>query len=301
MADNNAEYEKALSLYKQSLTYFVTGLKYIKNEKTKQAVKDKVGQYMDRAEQLQQMLDKPQKPMVTAGGSSAGGNNNSGSGGKDGKDGEGKTEEKDPETAKLMAALEGAIVKEKPNVKWSDVAGLENAKKLLQEAVILPIQYPQLFVGQVKPWKGILLYGPPGTGKSYIAKAVATEAGSSCFLAVSSSDLVSKYQGESERLVRNLFELARKNAPSIIFIDEVDSLCSARGEGENESARRIKTEFLVQMQGVGKGNEGVLVLGATNVPWYVSIFPFHRLISVAVCICILPSHLSCRHDRLTAY
>jgi len=87
------------------------------------------------------------------------------------------------------------------------------------------------------------------------------------FLSVSSSDLVSKFQGESERLVRSLFEIARAKAPAIIFIDEVDSLCSARGDGENESSRRIKTEFLVQMQGVGKGNDGLLVLGATNIPW----------------------------------
>jgi len=152
-------------------------------------------------------------------------------------------------------------------VKWDDVAGLEQAKGLLKEAVILPIKFPQLFTGQRKPWKGILLYGPPGTGKSYLAKAVATEAGASCFLSVSSSDLVSKFQGESERLVKNLFELARKNSPAIVFIDEIDSLCSTRGEGENDSARRIKTEFLVQMQGVGQDNTGILVLGATNTPW----------------------------------
>jgi len=100
-----------------------------------------------------------------------------------------------------------------------------------------------------------------------LAKAVATEAGASCFLSVSSSDLVSKFQGESERLVKNLFELARKNSPAIVFIDEIDSLCSSRGEGENDSARRIKTEFLVQMQGVGQDNTGILVLGATNTPW----------------------------------
>jgi len=101
----------------------------------------------------------------------------------------------------------------------------------------------------------------------FLAKAVATEAGASTFFSVSSSDLVSKFQGESERLVRNLFELARAKSPAIIFIDEIDSLCGNRSDGENDSARRIKTEFLVQMQGVGKSNEGILVLGATNTPW----------------------------------
>ena len=167
----------------------------------------------------------------------------------------------------ILFVLLGAIVMEKPNVQWDDVAGLESAKESLKEAVILPIKFPQLFTGKRKPWKGILLYGPPGTGKSYLAKAVATEANNSTFFSVSSADLLSKWLGESEKLVRNLFELARAHKPSIIFIDEVDSLCGSRNDTESESARRVKTEFLVQMQGVGNDQDGILVLGATNIPW----------------------------------
>ncbi|KAG5643007.1 Vacuolar protein sorting-associated protein 4 [Asterophora parasitica] len=182
---------------------------------------------------------------------------------KDGDDDDG-----DPDMKKLRASLASVIVAETPNVKWDDVAGLEGAKASLKEAVILPIKFPHLFTGKRTPWRGILLYGPPGTGKSYLAKAVATEA-KSTFYSVSSSDLVSKWQGDSERLVKQLFQLARESKPSIIFIDEIDSLAGSRGEGESEGSRRIKTEFLVQMNGVGHDDTGVLVLGATNIPWHL--------------------------------
>lgn len=172
------------------------------------------------------------------------------------------------EAQKMKDGLASSILAEKPNVKWSDVAGLELAKESLKEAVILPTRFPQLFTGLRKPWKGILLYGPPGTGKSYLAKALATEADST-FFSISSSDLVSKWQGESERLVKAVFQLARDRKPSIVFIDEIDSLCTQRAEGESEASRRIKTEFLVQMDGVGSDQRGVLILGATNVPWEI--------------------------------
>lgn len=172
----------------------------------------------------------------------------------------------DEESKKLQEALSSCVVTEKPNVQWSDVAGLEKAKEALKEAVILPLKFPQLFTDKRKPWKGILLYGPPGTGKSFLAKACATEA-KGTFYSVSASNIMSKWVGEAERTVRALFDLARQNKPAVIFLDEIDSLLSARGEGENESSRRVKTEFLVQMQGVGKDDEGILVLGATNIPW----------------------------------
>ena len=96
------------------------------------------------------------------------------------------------ENKKLQDGLSGAIVTEKPNIKWDDVSGLESAKESLKEAIIMPIKFPELFQGSREPWKGILLYGPPGTGKSFLAKACATECDST-FFSVSSSDLVSKW------------------------------------------------------------------------------------------------------------
>eukprot|EP00753_Platysulcus_tardus_P014799 PLAT4535.1.p1 GENE.PLAT4535.1~~PLAT4535.1.p1 ORF type:complete len:475 (+),score=233.44 PLAT4535.1:60-1484(+) len=280
-ADRAGDYETAYGLYKKSLSHFMVGLKYEKNEAKRALILKRVAGYMNRAEQLKEVLDEAAAPAPSrrAGGGGSGGaaskkrkkKKKGGKGKGEKKDGDGdddddEEDEDDPEKSKLRGALAGAIVSTKPDVKWSDVAGLEAAKAALKEAVILPARFPQFFTGKRRPWKGILLYGPPGTGKSYLAKAVATEADAT-FFAVSSADLVSKWQGESERLVRNLFEMARESRPAIIFIDEIDSLCTSRSEGESDSSRRIKTEFLVQMQGVGNEHDGILVLGATNTPW----------------------------------
>ena len=263
-ADNAGDYAAALNLYRDALSRFTIGLIYEKNESRKKLILERVEGYMKRAEELRDYLNKQAEIERQGGSGSSGGGGAGGAGTKK----KGDDDDADAEKQKLRGALSGAIVTEKPNVKWDDVAGLHHAKESLKETVILPTRFPQLFTGKRRPFKGILLYGPPGTGKSYLAKAVATEADST-FFSVSSADLVSKWQGESERLVRNLFEMARESPGSraIIFIDEVDSLCGSRTEGESDSARRIKTEFLVQMDGVGKNEGDVLVLGATNVPW----------------------------------
>ncbi|TMW57418.1 hypothetical protein Poli38472_003343 [Pythium oligandrum] len=255
--DNNKNYEEAFALYKKALEHFMVGVKYEKNPTSKDIIMKRVEGYMTRAEQLRSMLEK------AGGGPKAISSSGTAELEKGDKEDEDET---DAETAKLRGSLSSALIAEKPNVQWDDVAGLDAAKEALKEAVIMPSRFPQLFTGKRRPWEGILLYGPPGTGKSYLAKAVATEADST-FFAVSSSSLVSKWQGESEKLVKNLFEMAREKKPSIIFIDEIDALCSSRTEGESDSTRRIKTEFLVQMQGVREARSGVLVLGATNVPW----------------------------------
>ena len=172
-----------------------------------------------------------------------------------------------PPPSEFMQKMETAILTERPNISFADVAGLTAAKQLLNEAVIMPLRIPEMYTGPTRPWAGILLYGPPGTGKSFLAKAVAGEAQDVHFLTVSNADLTSKWLGESEKLVKALFDTARQMKPAVIFIDEIDALVSQRGEHDSDSAKRIKTEFLTQMDGVNSHNDGVLVMAATNLPW----------------------------------
>jgi hypothetical protein len=175
------------------------------------------------------------------------------------------------------------IVIQGDEVHWDDVAGLDIAKYALKETVVYPFLRPDLFMGLREPARGMLLFGPPGTGKTMLARAVATES-KSTFFAISASSLTSKFLGESEKLVRALFALAKMLAPSIIFVDEIDSLLSARSGGEHEATRRIKTEFLIAWSDLAKAAAGreqtekdkergdatrVLVLAATNLPWAI--------------------------------
>ncbi len=151
---------------------------------------------------------------------------------------------------------------------FSNVAGLAEAKRLLKEAVVMPLKYPHLFAGQRKPWKGILLFGAPGTGKSQLARAVSAEVRAP-FYSVAGSDLLSSWFGESEKMIKELFKNARSNSKrSVIFIDEIDGLCRKRNSNEQEHTRGVKTELLKQMEGVSSGEDSdVFVLGATNCPW----------------------------------
>jgi transitional endoplasmic reticulum ATPase len=159
------------------------------------------------------------------------------------------------------------IMIEAPNVGWDDVGGLEEAKSALREGIELPLKHPQAFerLG-IRPAKGFLLFGPPGTGKTMLAKAVAREAEAN-FIATKSSDLLSKWYGESERQVSRLFQRARQVAPTVIFIDEIDSMAPARGGGLGEPAvtERVVNTLLAELDGLEE-LRGVVVIAASNRP-----------------------------------
>jgi vacuolar protein-sorting-associated protein 4 len=236
---------EAFEYYFKGIEQLLVALKYEKNSTSRSIMRSKVNGYLVRAEYLKkEYVDKSKKEK---------------------KVGPPQPVAEDDDTSKLVKAVAATEVSNCA-VRWDDVAGLEVVKDSLRESVVLPMKFPSLFSGKRQPSSAILLYGPPGTGKSFIAKAVATESGSK-FYAVSSSDLISKWQGESEKLVKHLFATARANAPSVIFIDEIDALAGARSDGDNESSRRVKTEIMIQMQGMNNDNARLMVLGATNTPW----------------------------------
>nr|XP_039273008.1 vacuolar protein sorting-associated protein 4-like isoform X1 [Styela clava] len=175
-----------------------------------------------------------------------------------------------------MRAVEDTIIRN-CNVTFDDVVGLVEAKRTLHEAIVMPTRFPQLFTGNRKPWRRILLYGPPGTGKSRLAMAVAGQIKTS-FYSVSSSDMLSCWFGESEKLIRDLFAHSRsRKETAVIFMDEIDGLCRRRNSTEQEATRRIKTELLLQMDNIAQThagsnkekNEDVIIICATNSPWEI--------------------------------
>ncbi|KAG5538524.1 hypothetical protein RHGRI_019188 [Rhododendron griersonianum] len=205
---------------------------------------------------------------------------------------------------KLVEMINSVIVDRSPSVKWEDIAGLEKAKQALMEMVILPTKRRDLFTGLRRPARGLLLFGPPGTGKTMLAKAVASES-EATFFNVSASSLTSKWVGEGEKLVRELFMVAVSKQPSVIFMDEasysicrilvrldflfyvlvlydmllIDSIMSTRVANEHDASRRLKSEFLVQFDGVTSNSDDlVIVIGATNKPQELDDAVLRRLV-----------------------
>ncbi len=257
--DEKGQYRQALNKYQRAAEILIQFVQFNKNPIMVRKCHDQIEQYINRANVLKAHLSGPRarKGRPSMGTSEA-------------KDSEGKGEEGQysAEEQEIIDSISGTILTESPNVRWNDIAGLKSSKQALREAIVLPIMKPKLFTGARKPWSGILLFGPPGCGKTLLARAAATECAAT-FFSVSSADLLSKWLGESEKLISSLFKVARIKAPSLIFMDEIDSVATKRGEGhEGGGERRVKTQLLSEIQGIKSGSKKpLLVLGATNRPW----------------------------------
>ena len=258
--DNQGRKRQAINMYQRAAEILMQFMKYNKNPQMRMLCQKNIEEYVERAKVLKSHLGgvRPRRMRSTERPSVSGDN-----GADDSETGAVSSEEQE-----LIDMISGTIVTESPKVNWEDIAGLENVKQALREAIVLPIAKPELFTGARRPWSGILLFGPPGCGKTLLAKAAATEC-SATFFSASSADLLSKWLGESEKLISSLFKVARLKAPSLIFMDEIDSIATKRGEGsESGGERRVKTQLLSEIQGLkSTHNKPLLVLGATNRPW----------------------------------
>jgi len=239
--DSEGKNELAISKYLQAFDLLMSLIRYTDNKRLKEFYADRAEQYLTRAYELKSAIERPTKAVL---------------------------EQKLDEEGELQSKIISLILPEKPNVSWNDIAGLQNAKQAIEDAIILPLRYPELFKG-MPTWKGILLFGPPGCGKTMLAKAAATECNAT-FFNVSAADIMVKWVGDSEQRIKALFEMARKSQPSIIFLDEIDALGVERTGVESAVSTRVLSQMLQMMDGVlSKPDDRIVVLGATNRPWNI--------------------------------
>jgi len=259
--DEQGKYQHAVNKYMRAAEILLQYMKHSDNPEMKKICQKNSEKYINRAKDLKAQISghRPKRTSSSPKASSS-----------SPEDDKLKSEggEFSEEEQEMIDMISGTIVTESPDVTWKQIAGLENCKQALREAIVLPMLKPELFTGARKPWAGILLFGPPGCGKTLLAKAAATEC-KATFFSASSADLLSKWLGESEKLISSLFKVARMRAPSLIFIDEIDSVATKRGGGgESSGERRVKTQLLSEIQGLkSTGKNRLLVLGATNRPW----------------------------------
>ncbi|MFX1274845.1 MAG: AAA family ATPase [Promethearchaeota archaeon] len=259
--DRQGKYQQAYNKYMRAAEILIKFMKFSNNKEMNELCRKNSQDYIDRAKILKSKIGGSRSRPVKAAPSEESSHP---------MDDKLKSEggQYSEEEQELIDSISGTIVTESPDIQWSDIAGLENCKQILREAIVLPLIKPELFTGKRKPWSGILLFGPPGCGKTLLAKAAATEC-KATFFSASSADLLSKWLGESEKLISSLFKVARIRAPSLIFIDEIDSVATSRGGGtESSGERRVKTQLLSEIQGLKTSErQRILTLGATNRPW----------------------------------
>uniref|UniRef100_A0A3B0MRD1 AAA family ATPase, putative n=1 Tax=Theileria annulata TaxID=5874 RepID=A0A3B0MRD1_THEAN len=263
--DNRKEYKRSLDMYIRALQQwsmickcnFLDLLFFLGETDTNLRDKyfNKMKQYLERAENIKSYLNTTSSNQVPA------------------------KHKSDPTTThdnEYFNEFESLINKNSNEIQWDDIVGHDGVKIILKESILLPMKFPKLFSNKnIINYNCILLYGPPGTGKTYLANALSNEF-KYHFLSISSSNILSKYYGESERYIRNLFNFCILKSPCVLFIDEIDSICNTRNVNQHEATNRIKTEFMIQINRkitvnnvkLGLNNEGnVLLLGSTNLPW----------------------------------
>ena len=181
-------------------------------------------------------------------------------------------EKTDPLFVVAEEADGGPVVEvEHPKIDFKDVGGMDKLKEEIRMKIIYPSQHPELFKAYGKAiGGGILMYGPPGCGKTYLARATAGEVKAS-FISIGLHEVLDMYIGQSEQNLHRIFQTARSKTPCVLFIDEVDALGANRSDMRHNALRQVINQFLAEMDGVDTSNEGVLVLAATNTPWYVDV------------------------------
>ncbi|KAH8812160.1 vacuolar protein sorting-associated protein-like protein VPS4 [Xylogone sp. PMI_703] len=240
-ADTARRYSEALALYQRSLELFMLALKRESNLRSRELIRNKATEYMDRAEKLSNYL--------------------SGSSGKPGSsNNESKKQQEHGEFA-------GDVSLEVPEVKWEEVVGLDAAKQVLREEVVFPVKFSNMLKGKHLPWQGILLFGPPGCGKSHLLKAAAMEAHASIVNVRSSCLARERSPTDSQRLVEHIFAMAEENSPSIICVDYIETLCESQ---ESESCRRLKAEMIARGKKPHGVDSRVFIIGITHSPWKIN-------------------------------
>lgn len=161
------------------------------------------------------------------------------------------------------------LLLEKPSIKFADVGGMTRVKQEIELKIIKPLTHPELYKAYgKKAGGGILLYGPPGCGKTYLAKATAGEVNAK-FMNIGINDVLDMWMGNSEKNLHEVFALARRNKPCVLFFDEVDALGASRSDMRQSSGRHLINQFLAELDGLDADNDGILILGATNAPWHL--------------------------------